>query len=352
MPRARLGSGSWQLEDDALAKLRDKIARGRKTLGEVYGAPLYGIKTGLNEAFVIDAPTRDRLVKLDKKSAELLKPFLRGEDVRRWRVEPNGLFLINTPKGKVNIDKYPAIRDWLLPFKADLEKRATKQEWWELQQAQMAYQQAFSNPKIAYQDITSSNPFAMDREGFFLANTCYFIPVADGLLLGFLNSRLAWFFLTSVTNIARGGYLRLRTEFVEQIPIPIAPKALSNHVIKIGENCTALAARRLELRIAVRRRILSDLAPEHENLTGKLENFWALDFAAFRAELTRAFQAEIPVKDRDGWEKYLNEKSAAMIKLTAEIKAAERAIDAIVYKLFDLTPDEIRLLESSLEGQC
>ena len=122
MPRARLGAGSWQLEDDALAQLRDKIVAGRKTLGEVYGAPLYGIKTGLNEAFIIDTPTRDRLVKQDKKSTELLKPFLKGEDIKRWRVEPEGLFLINTPKGKVDIEKYPAIRDWLLPFKAGTGK--------------------------------------------------------------------------------------------------------------------------------------------------------------------------------------------------------------------------------------
>jgi N-6 DNA Methylase len=71
MPRARLGSGSWQLEDDALARLREKIVAGKKTLGEVYGAPLYGIKTGLNEAFVIDTPTRDRLVKQVTRGGEI-----------------------------------------------------------------------------------------------------------------------------------------------------------------------------------------------------------------------------------------------------------------------------------------
>lgn len=83
MPRARLSGGSWQFEDDALARLRDKIVRGRKTLGEVYGAPMRGIVTGLNEAFVIDTPTRDRLVAADPKSADLLKPFLKGENIKR-----------------------------------------------------------------------------------------------------------------------------------------------------------------------------------------------------------------------------------------------------------------------------
>ncbi|MGA2166341.1 MAG: hypothetical protein ABSH36_18010, partial [Solirubrobacteraceae bacterium] len=113
------------------------------------------IKTGLNDAFVIDTPTRDRLVKADPKSAELLKPFLRGENVKRWRVEPEGLWLIDTPKGKVDIDAYPAVRDWLLPFKPQLEARATKQEWFELQQAQLAYQPRFARPKIIYGHFVS-----------------------------------------------------------------------------------------------------------------------------------------------------------------------------------------------------
>ena len=178
MPRGRLSSGSWQLEDDTLARLRDKIVRGKKTLGEVYGAPLRGIVTGLNEAFVIDSPTRDRLVKQDKKSVELLKPFLKGEDIKRWRVEPEGLFLINTPKGKVDIEKYPAIRDWLLPFKAELEKRATKQEWWELQQAQLAYQPKFEGSKIVYLDIANGPPFALDANGALIDCTIFAIAGA------------------------------------------------------------------------------------------------------------------------------------------------------------------------------
>jgi type II restriction/modification system DNA methylase subunit YeeA len=66
--------------------------------------------------------------------------------------------------------------------------------------------------------------------------------------------------------------------------------------------------------------------------------------------LKKAFKTEIAVKDRDGWEKYLAENSAEVIKLTTEIESAEREIDAIVYKLFDLADNEIKLLEGSLEG--
>ena len=191
MPRARLGFGSWQFEDDQLARLRDKIVKGKKTLGEVYGAPLYGIKTGLNEAFIIDQQTRDRLVKQDKNSAKLLKPFLRGENIKRWRIEPEGLFLINTPKGKVDIDDYPAIRDWLLPFKPQLEKRATQQEWWELQQAQLAYQSQFGLPKVLYPDITENAKFSADPSGAFIDCTVFLIANPDAALITYLNSKAA-----------------------------------------------------------------------------------------------------------------------------------------------------------------
>ena len=175
MPRERLGAGSWQFEDDKLGRLRDKIVAGKKSLGEVYGAPLYGIKTGLNEAFIIDQETRDRLVKRDKKSGNLLKPFLTGENIKRWHIEPEGLFLINTPRGKVDIDDYPTIRDWLLPFRSQLEARATKQDWWELQQAQLADQPAMSKPKIIYPEFSQGPKFLHGRPEFFICRTNVFL---------------------------------------------------------------------------------------------------------------------------------------------------------------------------------
>jgi hypothetical protein len=178
MPRARLTATSWQFEGDALAQLREKIARGRKTLGEVYGAPLYGIKTGLNEAFIIDTKTRDALVARDAKSADLLKPFLKGEHIKRWRVEPEGLFLINIPKAKIKIEDYPAIRDHLLPFKAALEKRATEQEWYELQQAQVAYQPGFEKAKISYPHFQNNRMFTLEKRGHYSNDKSDFVGAA------------------------------------------------------------------------------------------------------------------------------------------------------------------------------
>src|SRR5207244_127842 len=95
-----------------------------------------------------------------------------------------------------------------------------------------------------------------------------------------------------------------------------------------------------------------DLAPpERAKLSRKLENWWTLDFAAFRAEVKRMFSTEIPVKERGEWEVYLDKHAAQVRAFDAEIDKAEREINAMVYRLFDLTPDEIALLEASIAGQ-
>jgi hypothetical protein len=82
-----------------------------------------------------------------------------------------------------------------------------------------------------------------------------------------------------------------------------------------------------------------------------LEKWWTLDFAAFRDEVKRVFRTEVPVKERGSWEAYLAEHAAKVHAFNAAIEKAEREIDAIVYRLFDLTPEEIALLEASIAGQ-
>jgi hypothetical protein len=353
MPRARLGAGSWQFEDDALAKLRDKIVRGRKTLGEVYGAPLYGIKTGLNEAFIVDQETRDRLVKQDKKSAKLLKPFLRGENIKRWRVEPEGLFLINIPRSKIDIDDYPAIRDWLKPFKEDLEKRATKQEWFELQQAQLAYQDQFLNGGIAFPDFSQGPKFSLFSGGNLLDCTVFFVAGNHPDLLGLLNSKLTWFLLFAISNPLRGGTwrLRLKSQYVEQLPIPATTGSFKTKLSMLGETASKASGERWRIASSVQHRILDLAPPERQKFSRKLEEWWTLDFTDFRDEVKRVFRADIPVKERGEWEAYLDKHAAEVRRLDAQIEKAEREIDAVVYRLFELTPDEIALLESSIAGQ-
>lgn len=351
-PQEALGRGSWELEGDALRALRAKITAGKPTLKEVYGSPLYGIKTGLNEAFVIDTPTKERLCRDDPRSADLLKPFLEGKDLKRWRADSRGLWIIYIPRNRTNIDDYPAIREWLLSFKGKLEGRATKQEWFELQQGEVASTYDFSKQKIFYPEISQGAKFSFGPANFLPNKTVFSLFTDCFALLALLNSRLAWFYLSQICTALRGGEWRLLLQsiYVETLPIPFTNEAQKRELGKLAEAVQATTAQRYELQLAITRRI-PDLAadPANARLTGKLKEWWNLpDFAAFQKEVEKALKAKIPLQERNEWENWITATRAEIHALTAEIARLEAEINAKVYALFDLTPAEIALLEASV----
>ena len=118
-----------------------------------------------------------------------------------------------------------------------------------------------------------------------------------------------------------------------------------------AKNVLPLARPNFHIQSAVRHRILDLSPPERKKLSRKLEDWWMLDFAQFRDEVKHVFRADIAVNERAEWEGYLAKNTAEVRKLDAEIEKAEREIDAIVYRLFELTPEEIKLLEDSVAGQ-
>lgn len=348
-PQAALNRASWELEGNALRALRTKITTGKPTLKEVYGSPLYGIKTGLNDAFVIDTPTKERLCRDDPRSAELLKPLLEGKDLKRWRAEPRGLWLIYIPKNRISIDSYPAIRDWLLPFKSRLEKRATKQEWYELQQAQENYFPYFAKPKIFYAHFNRRYFFRSELE-YLCNDKGYIIANGEPFLLSLLISNTLWFVLSNLAPQVIGGSREVRTQYVETLPIPPATDAQKAELAALAIAAQTAAEKRYALQQAITRRI-PDLAadPANAKLTTRLKEWWNLpDFAAFQKEVEKALKARIPLAERNEWESWIAASRAEIHALTAEIARLEGEINAKVYALFDLTPDEIALLEANI----
>ncbi|NWF65815.1 MAG: Eco57I restriction-modification methylase domain-containing protein, partial [Chloroflexi bacterium] len=249
LPQKEFRSDGWRLESPAVLRLLEKLRAAGKPLGEyVNGRFYYGIKTGLNEAFVVDRATRDRLIAEHKSSAEVLKPFLRGRDIKRWRVEPQDLWLIFTRRG-INIKKYPAIYEHLLPFKKRLMpgapggRKPGSYEWYEIQD-NIAYWQEFEQPKIVYQDIARYFGMAWDDSGSYLANTCYFIPRAAKWLLATLLSSAMQFYVRKVIGSDEGGFIRLFSIHVEKFPIPSPSRAEHDALVKLVERI--LAAKRAD----------------------------------------------------------------------------------------------------------
>lgn len=348
MPQNQLGTDAWRLESDVFAQLRAKLTRGHRTLKDTYGSPCRGVVTGLNEAFVVGRATRDRLVAEDPKSADLLKPFLEGKDLKKWRIEPQDLWLIYIPKNRVDIDAYPAIKRHLLPFRGKLEKRATKQAWFELQQAQEAYAPRMSAPKLIYGHFSPEPLFSYDPDGFYSNDKSYIVPKGDWFALALLNSNALWWLLSRLAPAVRGGFHELRVQYVETLPIPSADADTRVHLAALAESAQHAAECHRDLLNGFHRRILADLAPAAARLNVRLTDWATLDFKAFHDEVKKLFKRPIPLAERDAWQTRFEADKLLAQELTAEITHCERAIDAEVSRLFNLTPAEIALIENDL----
>lgn len=220
LPQEQFQGGPWLIEPPQTNRLLERFIQSGLTVGDITRHRiLRGVVTGLNEAFVIDDLSRRALVKENPDAQEIIKPFLRGRDIGRWTIAPTSAWLIYIPKG-TDISGYPAVERHLRPFKKALENRATKQEWYELQQAQFAYVEDFCGPKIVFQDIARSYGMAWDDHGHFLANTCYFIPGPFKWLLGILMSAPMRFFVHKLLGAEEGGFIRLFSGQVERFPVP------------------------------------------------------------------------------------------------------------------------------------
>ncbi|HRU80512.1 MAG TPA: TaqI-like C-terminal specificity domain-containing protein [Methanolinea sp.] len=257
---------------------------------------LMGVKSGLTEAFVINSATRDAILTKNPEANDILKPFVNGKDIRKYRINWDKQYLIYTYHG-IDIKKYPAIIDHLKPFKEKLQMRATKQEWYELQQPQYAYLPFFEGQKIIFPDIAKDVRFCLDNNGYFGSNTIYFIPKPDKYLLGILNSKLGFYCFNHLCAGLEGKneiYLRFFGQYLERFPIrtinfsDAADKARHDKIVTLVERMLALHKQK------------ADVKTDHE--------------------------------------KNLIER---------QIEATDKQIDTLVYELYGLTEEEIRIVENT-----
>jgi hypothetical protein len=284
----------WRLEGAATQKLLDKLRRGGKPLGEYVGGRFYrGILTGLNEVFVVDRATCDALIAEHASSAELLKPFLFGEDVKRWRVNNAHWYLIRIESSKnkthpwsgqseADAEKtfarlYPAIYSRFDSKRESLKKRYDQGDYyWELRSC--AYWNSFELPKIVYPDIAIQCEFAFEDNKSLIDCTLFMVPEMAKSILGLLNSKSVQHFVSQIAPSVRGNYKRFKAWYISQIPIPAASSS-----------------------------------------------------SAIEALVTQILAA----------------KAANQ---AADVAAQEREIDERVYALYGLRPDEIHMIEESVRG--
>lgn len=263
--RASLEDKGWSLANKQSQSLLDKLRTVGIPLGEyVEGKIYYGIKTGLNEAFVIDKATRDKLIQEDPKSAEIIKPFLLGRDIKRYQPPDSNKYLIFTRRG-IDIKEYPAIQKHLLSFKDSLMpkpkdwkgenwkgRKQGSYKWYEIQDA-VDYHEEFEKPKIIVPAIVKSASYAFDRASFYSNDKTTIISTDDLYLLGILNSKVSDLVMHSIASTKQGGYFEYKPMYIQQLPIrPIdfknpAEKAIHDKLVTLVDRMLDLNKKRASI---------------------------------------------------------------------------------------------------------
>ncbi|MYF97615.1 tetratricopeptide repeat protein, partial [Candidatus Poribacteria bacterium] len=207
------------IESPNVVNLREQLRNAGIPLGEyIKTKPVFGINTVPTEVFVVDNATRDTLVTSQPSSADILKPFLHGKDLRRWHVDTPHQWLIFTYRG-IAIDDYPAVLKYLEKHQEPLSKRKGKQEWYELP-VSIDDVERFAQPKLVCPYTYNHQTFAVDAAGYYYGTTSYLIPTEETWLCGLLNSRTVEWFYSQVSDQLTGAALKVRSSYIQQIPIP------------------------------------------------------------------------------------------------------------------------------------
>lgn len=237
-------SESWSILSEIERSIKEKI--------EAVGTPLkdwdiqinYGIKTGFNDAFIIDSVKRNEILSAcqteeeRQRTAEIIRPILRGRDIKRYSYVFAEQYLIATfPAKQYDIDDYPALKDYLLAIGIErLEqtgeehiingervkaRKRTNNKWFETQDS-ISYWDLLSQPKIIWGEISDKTKFCLDREGKYVPEATTFMLSGDNLivLLAFLNCSVSEYMFSTIGTTTGVGTVRWKKFKIEQLYVP------------------------------------------------------------------------------------------------------------------------------------
>ncbi len=235
-------SGSWSILSDIERSIKAKIEAVGKPLKDWDIQINYGIKTGFNDAFIIDSAKRNEILNSCKcederqRTAVIIRPILRGRDIKRYGYEWADQYIIATfPSRQYNIEDYPALKSFLLSFgierleqtgkeyvidgKKVKARKRTNNKWFETQDS-ISYWDEFSKPKIVWGNLNARGNYALAPEDMFInAPACMIVPGSQ-YLLAVLNSKVADYYIRNLGVVRNGGFFEYKPMFVEQIPVP------------------------------------------------------------------------------------------------------------------------------------
>lgn len=285
----RLKASQWVFTPESAQEILSKMEQSTVRLAELVGPAQLGIKTSFNEAFVVNEDLAKTLIKQDKNANEIIRPYLRGRDLSKWLSTGKSGFIV-CARESIDIDKYPSIKKHLLNYEKQLKDRYEVKRgdyaWWVIRQ--VADISIYENAKIIYPDLCTRSSFALNFDSTYPNNTVFCLPTSNTALLALLNSKLLWFWINRICPANRGGAYRLCNQYINRIPLPN----------------TILGEKKL------------------------------IEYGRQQVEFAKQLKS-----------KYDHAKTV----IQRQIDALDRQIDQLVYELYGLTDDEIRIVEEATQ---
>ena len=234
---------TWSILSEIELSIKRKVEDAGVPLKD-WDVEMYrGVLTGYNDAFIITSEKREEILSHcandaeRERTAEIIRPILRGRDIKRYGYEWADQYIIATfPSRHYNIEDYPALKEFLLSFGIErLEqtgkeyiidgekvkaRKKTNNKWFETQDS-ISYWDEFSKPKIVWGNLNTRGSYAMTPENMFInAPACMIVPGSQ-YLLAMLNSKVSDYYIRNLGVVRNGGFFEYKPMFVEQIPVPL-----------------------------------------------------------------------------------------------------------------------------------
>ncbi len=349
-----LGDDSWMIQAETHYPLLQKMRRETLSLKDLPISIFRGILTGYNDAYYIDAETKERLIAEHPTSKELIVPLLRGREVWKYGTRAaTDSYLLNVHNGvksqdlsPIDIENYPAIKQHLDQFYPQLAKRYDKGITpYNLRNC--VYLDEFRRPKIIYPNMTAFFPFMYDESELFCNQKAFIITANDDsvslkFLTALFNSQAAKIWIWYHCPELMGGTRELSKIYFEKFPVPDVGAKREFFETRVDERLAAFAMVR-----KTRRRFLRRLREDFPDLkaTEKLENFDEATFAAFCNELKKQ-KIKLTPKARDEWEDYFDAQLETARAANARCAELDAELDAAVADLYGFDADERAVLRA------
>ncbi|WP_111706569.1 Eco57I restriction-modification methylase domain-containing protein [Lutibacter citreus] len=382
-----LSKDKWNLTNQTIEKLFNKLHSQPWTVKDVFENISQGVVSVGDDIFLMKGHIQgdlfigysDKIGQNITIEAETVKPLLKGEDVKKYASLNNSYFCLypHYEKNGKTIpfeeeyfkENYPLAYDYMLPFKDELIEKKIRYKtnpkaWYSLHRSREM--SLFEQEKIVTPETSFGGNLTIDTYGYYHNTQVYTLEKNQNVecdnkfWLAILNSSVFWFYLQQTGAVLRGGYFRFKTKYLEPFPlpklesiegqIPYVEKVnlmLSN--TKYFQNITGKFTKYLQSQFQI------------EKLTKKLQNWDELDFGDFIKELNKAIKAtnkerlkanqqEVPLltkKDEFEWLDLFEENKQKAQELQNQINQTDKEIDAMVYELYGLTVEEIKIVENS-----